>query len=267
MIKRTRRIEDVPVAKMTVDPEVQRSVDRARVAKMVREFNPNALGVLTLSHRLDGSYHIIDGAHRVATVVATDHEDWSLPAEVWEGLTLAEEAAMFRHRNNTRQVSPIDKFRVRVVEGDTAAVELDEILIKYGWKVAWGTADASFAAVSAFESVYRSKFRGPGTTRDVCETVIRVITETWGHDSAGVRAELISGIGNLLLRYPTLVDLVKLTKALAVYPSGPRGLVGKAKGLRDYRGGKLSDAVSEIVTEQVNKGRRINRLPEWRSTS
>lgn len=260
-------VEALPVAKLTVDPGVQRSIDKARVDKIVNDFQFESIGTVVVSKRDDGTCHVIDGQHRVAAVQGAGYGDQSVTCLVYEGLTRSEEAAMFRRLNNTRQVMPVDKFRVRVVEGDEAAVTLNRILNEHGWKVEQSKSNGAFAAVAALEKVFRGKLAGPGDTAKICDTLISVVTEAWGHDSDGVRAEIIAGVGAVLLRYNTRVDLPKLIHELAQVKSGPRGLVGKAKGLRDFRGGTLSEALAEILVEMINRQRRTNRLPEWRSAA
>lgn len=261
------RIETLPVAKLTVDPTVQRGVDKQRVDRIAADYRVDALGTVVVSHRADGTFHIIDGQHRVQATIAAGYGDRTLTCLVYDGLTLADEAAMFRRLNNARAVMPVDRFRVRVVEGDPVAVALNHTLNRHGWEVQQSKAAGAFAAVIALEAIYKGKLNGPGDTGQVCDTLISVITEAWGHDAAGVRSEVIGGIGAVLLRHNSQVDLPKLVSALAQFRSGPRGLIGQAKGLRDYRGGKLSDAFAEVVVEQINKGRRTSRLPDWRSAA
>lgn len=259
------RVEAIPAEKLIVDRRVQRGVDKARVVKIVSDFHSDSLGAAVVSRRDDGTNHVVDGQHRVAAVVAAGREKDPITCLVYEGLTLAEEAAMFRRLNNTRAVMPVDRFRVRVVEGERNAVVLNNILIRHGWTVSQQKQDGFFAAVSAFESVLNGKLNGEGGTAGICDTLIGVITEAWGHDDQGVRGEIISGLGAMLLRYNSLIDLPKLTSVLGTVSGGPRGLVGRSKGLRDLRGGKLSDAIAEVVVEMLNKNRRVGRLPHWRS--
>ena len=267
MISPAPRIEQLPIAVLTTDPEVQRSVDKARVDKIVKDYHPEALGTIIVSRRGNGTHHIIDGQHRVQATIAAGYGNRAITCQVYDGLSRADEAAMFRRLNNTRQVSPIDKFRVRVIEGDAAAVLLNGMLNRHGWTVRTSKSGGSFAAVGALESVYRGKLNGPGSTELVCELLIRAVTESWGHNADGVRAEIVSGLGAVLLRFNSRVDVPKLILELSKHEGGPRGLVGRAKNLHTYRGGKLSDALAEIVVELLNKQRRNNRLPEWRSAA
>lgn len=260
------QIETLPVSKLTVDGDVQRSLDHTRVDRIVKDFNPAALGVIVVSRRDDGTHHVIDGQHRTAAVRAGGDEDATITCLVYVGLSKAEEAAMFRRLNNTRGVQPIDKFKVRVVEGDPVAVSLNQLLNRHGWRVNTNKNDGCFMAVAALEKVHQGKLAGPGDTLSICDTLIQVITEAWGHDANGMRGEIVAGVGALLLRYNTRVDLPKLVAQLAAYKGGPLGLVGSSKGLKDYRGGTLPDALAEVVVELINKGRRgPSRLPDWRS--
>lgn len=265
MTKPLPQVESLPVAKLTIDPDLQRALDKTRVDKIAKDYQPEAVGTIIVSHRDDGTYHVIDGQHRVSATIAAGYGDRTLPCLVHNGLTRAEEAALFRRHNNTRQVSPIDRFRVRVIEEDPAAVVLNTILTAHGWRVTQSKNAGAFAAVTAFEGIYRGKINGPGTTRDICNTTISVITEAWGHDANGVRAEVVGGIGAVLLRYNTRIDLPKLVMELSTHANGPLGLIRKARGLRDYRGGRLPDALAEVIVELLNKSKRTNRLPDWRS--
>jgi hypothetical protein len=52
------------VGDLWVDPNVQRTLRKARVTKIADEFQASALGVLTTSYRSPKRIHIIDGQHR-----------------------------------------------------------------------------------------------------------------------------------------------------------------------------------------------------------
>lgn len=267
MITSAPPVENVPVAKLMVDPDVQRVVDKTRVDKMVKDYQPSALGAIVVSRRSDGTHHVVDGQHRVQATIAAGYGDGEVTCLVYEGLTRSEEAALFRRLNNSRSVNAVDKFRVRVVEGDDSAVQLNALLGRHGWTVAQDKNDGYLAGIAALERVHVGKVNGPGTAHEVTETLIQVITEAWGHDANGVRGEITGGLGALLLRFGTRVDRVKLVSELRQFPSGPLGLVGRAKGLRDFRGGLVTDAVAEVVVELLNKNRRTNKLPDWRSAA
>lgn len=249
----------IPARLITVDNLVQRSLDRLRVDKIVETFKPEALGTIVLSHRADGTYHCIDGQHRVAAQMIKDGEAEML-ATVWSNLTRAEEAAMFRLLNNTRPVGVLDRFRVRVAEGDEVAVTITKMLNGLGWSVETSKRDGAFAAAAAIENAW---YRGGADPAGMARAVIEIPTQAWGHNAHGVRREMIDGLSLLLARYGEAVDRPKLIKELSLFPGGALGLIGRAKSLRDIRGGRNGDAMAEILVGLLNKGRRVKLLPPW----
>lgn len=254
------RVEQLLPSRLIVDPDVQRPLDSRRVERMVEDFDPAAVGVLLVSRRLDGTHHVIDGQHRLATVLAVGRGDLPLDCKVYFGLSKEEEAAMFRRANNTRTVSPLDRFRVRIVEGEPIATAVNAVFVKHGWVLRSGKFDFSFAAVSQAEKTY---IRAGANGDALFDQLMWVITEAWGGNADGVRAELLGGIGALLIHYGDAVDVPKLVARLAEHPGGPRGLVGRAKAYRDARGGLISDAVATILVTEINYKRTVHRLPEW----
>lgn len=252
-------VTTIKPAQLMVDQNVQRPLDGVRVAAITADFEREGLGVIHVSKRADGTFHIVDGQHRIAALRALGRVDVPIPCVMYEGLSRAEEAAMFRRLNNTRQIQVLDRFRVRIVEGDPIACEISDILKSHGWVVAKSGARGSFFAVSALEKVYRAKDGGDAAT---CDMLIKVATEAWGHDSNALRAEIVSGLGVLLRRHPHM-EVVKLVTEMARHEGGPLGLIGQARQLHSIRSGRISDAMAEILVNRYNNRRKINRLPEW----
>jgi hypothetical protein len=258
-------ILNVAADKLIVDTTVQRDyIDRRRVEKIAAAYDPDALGVLIVSDRANGTMHIVDGAHRRAATQLAVGDDAKLQCKVYYGLTRAEEASMFRALNTTRTVSALDKFRVRIIEGDIAAVQISKVLERYGWKIQLARTTGSFNAVSAIEEVYSGGRLGQERNVGVVETLVSVLGQAWGPTPDGVRREIVSGVGSILLRHGNGVDLPKLTTELSQYSGGPLALLGAARGLQKHRGGRVSDSMAEIVIGLINKGRRTNKLPDWR---
>lgn len=259
------RIEEIPARQLMVDHSVQRPLDTTRAERIASDFDPNALGTFVVSRRADGTYHLIDGQHRHAVVILLGHEDWLLRCEVHTGLSLAEEARMFRLLNNSKAVNVIEKFLVRYVEGDPIAVTITDLLADKGWTVSTSKIDANFCAVAAIEKPYRkaeAKRVGAGT--ELVKWMIDVITKSWGFSADGVRGEIITGLALIWLRHGDAVDAKKLIDELTVIPGGARGLVGRARSLKDFRRGTIGDAMAELLINMVNSKRRMNRLPQWR---
>ena len=88
------------VGELTVDPVVQRTrLSEPKVRKIFANFNPDALGVITVSLRKDLTYVVLDGMHRVEAVRRLTDNTGTMAAHVLEGLSLAEEAEIFLDLN------------------------------------------------------------------------------------------------------------------------------------------------------------------------
>lgn len=248
-----------------IDPTVQRTVDPKRVNKIASTLNFDALGTIIVSERDDGTYHVVDGQTRVAAVKEAGHGDYAMDCRVFTGLEMAEEAALFRLYNDTKQVAAVTKFRIRVIEGDPKAVSLNRMLEDYGWKVTGASGTGYFVAVAALEWVHDGGGHFEPGNLDACDVVINVLTTAFGRNSDGVRESLVKGLGLVVMRYGDQLDLRKLSVQLGSHDGGPIGLLGDARQLRRIRSGPTHDAMAEVLVNLVNKGRRTKRLPDWRS--
>lgn len=255
-------IREVRVSDLIVDRDVQRSLDMNRAKRMAATYDPSAVGAVTVSERADGSLHIVDGQHRSQAALTAHGKGATVTALVYTGLSRSEEAILFRKLNTTKQVHPLQRFKVRLVEEDQVAIILNDILTHYGWRVAAGGGEGAFAAVSALEKVFfGAGIKRKGVHSGAVKTTIAVVTEAWGHGSDAVRQEIINGLGAVFVKHPA-ADAKKITRELAALGS-PLTLLSKAKARNAGSRYTLGSAVASIAIELHNKGRRNNRLPAW----
>lgn len=252
-------LRPLAVAHLVVDGDVQRSVDQRRVDQIAEALNLDALGTITVSHRKNGSYHIIDGQHRVAAVRLAGGDDEKVMCRVFDGLTVAEEAEMFRLLNNTAKPTAFDIFRVRIVEGDPVAVAIEQILDHHGWRLSSAPGDGCIDAVASIERIYR-------LDPDAVEKTMATVTRAWGRSGASRDGRVVGGIGLVYARYGVAVDVAELVNRMARFAGGPAGLLGKARGLKEMIGGQVISCVAEITVETYNRGRKTRALPPWRTT-
>lgn len=255
-------IQKVKLDELTIDRRVQRQyLDEGRAQRIADEFDMNAFGVLCVSKREDGTQVILDGWHRTEGARRAGYQDLSANAEVFTGLSLADEAAIFRLRNNTRVVGYMDKFRVRLIEGDDVAVGLVAMLNRHGWGIE-GEPDTKHQwwSVQSLESLYKY-------SPDIAERAVSIITDAWGRDVSSADYRVVKGLGAFLKRYGTKVDVSNLIERLRMYPGGPGHLIGNAQGVRSIYGGAIATAIAELITNTYNKYKKASgRLPEWRTT-
>lgn len=247
---------------LTTDPKVQRPLDERRAQRMALDFIPGAIGSIVVSRRADGTNVIIDGAHRTRASVIANHSK-PLPCVVHNGLSKAEEAALFLRLNDTRQPQAISKYLVSVVEGNKEALALEAILASHGWRVDASDQPGNLAAIDALRRVYRNAggVLPDGQYDEITDRVITIITRAWERDSKSANAAILLGLAQLLGRFGGTVDADKLVKEMA--QTRPLILVGKAKALRDIQNGVIPAAMAKVLSGMHNNHRRINLLPEW----
>lgn len=261
----TKSFKTLRTNQLTVDIDVQRALNTKRVQAMADDFREHALGVVTVSHRDDDSYVIVDGQHRWAAAEKAGYDD--LLCTVYEGLSKQDEAALFRVLNNTKIVNALDRFRVRVVEGEPDATAINGILKKEGWRVPTAPASSQSGlinSVGALEFVYGGSGIRPGTKQPVIlAQTIQVITAAWGYGADGMRAAIVRGIGSFLTRFEAQVDLAKVVRMLNGYTGGPLRFEADGKLLREMHKSSASDSLAAIMVNLYNKYKKTNKLPEW----
>lgn len=251
-------VRRLSVSTFVIDPRVQRPLDRRRVGKIAAELNMDALGTLTISERDNGDYVVIDGQHRTEALKEAGQGAFRVSCRVFSGLTLQDEAAMFRLLNNTAKPQYLDQFRVRVIEGDPDAVRVNSIAKRHGWRIEQSGHSGCMASVQAFERVYLMD-------EVAAEKTLSTVTRAWGHDSSSADGRVLEGIGLVYVRYNDSVAVDELIDRLARFPGGAGGLIGRGRGLRDLVGSTLPRAIAEIVVEEYNKRRKTRALPPFRT--
>lgn len=257
MTEKSHRIERVRIDDVIIDGRVQRGLDLKRSQGMGATFDPEAFGVPTISRRSDESLHVVDGQHRIMAAAIAGHGKKLYQMKVHVGLSLQDEARLFRLLNNTRKPLPVDLFKIAVVEGEEAAVAMNKLIEAAGLHVA-NSGETSFRAVSAFREVYT-------TDHLAAERALSALVRAWGVTSASVQAALVMGAGRFFLRYGDQPSEEKLVGRLAKYPGGSNAMIGAARGLARIRSVTVADAVADILVQEHNKTARQNQLPQWNS--
>jgi len=251
----TQEIVEVKVGDLWVDPAVQRALKKHRVATMAAKFDSSALGVLTTSFRSPKRIHIIDGQHRYRAAEAAGYEGVILTNQ-YKGLTIAQEAALFRQLNDADKVSAVDRFIVACVEQDPDTLYMNAILATEGWTVSAYGGEGRITAISSLERVY-------SLDPDAAKAAVHVLTVAYGHRPAAMQGSLLVGLGRVLAKYKLDVDLDDLAQRLAKFPGSADGLVGHARGLMVTRTGNLSTSIARVIVQLYNQRRRSTALAAW----
>lgn len=253
-----RRVRPVDVI---TDHRAQRALDMKRVNGMAGDFREESFGVPAVSQRADGTYAVIDGQHRFATMREMGRGNATVMCQVYCGLTLAEEAQLFRELNDSKQLTAADIFRIAVTEGDPIAVAANGALETYGW-----TKDPkrknSLRALSTLALLWE---RDAVITR----ATLRVLAQAWGPTPVTGSATALKGLWAVLFRYRDLrppVDHDRLVLCLAKQGQAAQFLA-RARGNAAGRGIAVNDGLADIVVNAYNKAKRTQPLPTWDTTA
>lgn len=258
-IDRDARLRWVPLEQMRVNPQAQRELRPAWVAKLAAEFSPEQMGAPVVSHRGDW-YYLIDGAHRIAALklFLGDWEGQQAQCWTYDGLTEAQEAELFLKLNDTLTVRSFDKFKVAVQAGRTTEADIDRIVRAAGLRI---SQDRSSGGISATGTLVRVYARGPA----VLARVLRIIRDAYGEP--GLEGPVIDGIGLLCQRYDGQLDEHNAIERLSSAHGGVSGLLSRAGQLRQNTGSPHAQCVAAAAVELINRGSGGRKLPNWWRTT
>lgn len=258
----------VSVSDLCIDPEAQRQLSRTWVKAHIEEFDVDQLGYIVVNVRSDGGMFTIDGQHRVELMRAVGWGDQKIHAEVFTGLSKAEEAELFNARNDRRAVRKFDRFRIAVTAGEQIETDITRIVQKRGLAISDHAGDGSIAAVDSLMKIYNGAgLRSQAEGAPALDRTLSALTACFGNNSAAFNARIIEGMGMVQLRYNGAIDQKALVTKLASFKGGAPGLLGIARALADMNGRPVHHSVAATIVDQYNKGRRVGQLDAWDSTT
>lgn len=259
--------EWIPVAELDIDRAVQRSnFDRAKVERFVRNFNPAALGIITVSRRSQIEQVIIDGMHRTETVRIVTTNEGKVLCHVFHGLTKAEEAQMFLDLNAGTQPSVLDKFRVSITAENETSLAIEKLVQAYGWTITTGRGNGTIQCVKALERIYKKSVKLEAEP-NLLQVGLLCITYAWGMNAQGAQAVILEGIAEVAAEYGDQLDITRLREQLRDYPGGPEGLHTDATTMARLRRGRVTMAVAEQLVDTYNKNLKTRAIHAWRRRS
>lgn len=175
----------VPIGELRTAEEYQRDLDHNRVEHIARHFDVHRLGVFEVSQRHDRHYYVIDGNHRFQALLLLGWTAIQVPCVIHRGLTLPQEADLFRKLNTERRrPEAYDLYRAGLVANDQKLRDIDTIIREVGLLAVGRTSVApnGFKAVRTAEEIY--DFHGP----KLLWRVLTVVVAAWPHDPLNARS-------------------------------------------------------------------------------
>lgn len=241
---------------LAFDERVQRAVNQARVRKIAKSLNVAAIGVITVSRRDDGSLTVLDGQHRLLALLENGLGATVVTCHVHHGLGVAGEAELFLLLNNTQGVNPVDSYRIGLTAGDEECVAINKIVEAVDLRVAMQVGPGVISCVATMRTVYRKG--GP----NALAPALCVPLAAWGNEPTSVEGPIVAGLGEVFHRYGEEIDRAALVRKLSKFPGGAPALLGKAKGLHEYRKSVTRGrCVASLILDLYNRGRRTALAP------
>lgn len=252
------------------DPNYQRPLEQSAVQRIVDNFDADAFGLPFVLEDENRVPWAIDGQTRTAAVVQLWGPDTLIECEIVSGITIARAAQLFRQRNDSRQVLPVDKFLAGVTAGDPECVAINEVVNSVGLVVerSGGNGKGVVRGVSTLQRIYRGLKKGKSAPRpELLRQTLAVLGEAWGPDNNAFSASGMLGLAMVLDRYGKELNVRDLIDKLKSYPGGSLRMVAAGKALRDSLGGSTAQGVAMSIVHRYNYKKTVGRLPDWREAA
>jgi hypothetical protein len=249
--------ERVAVGTVNYDREhYQRPHPTAGELRKFDPWNQAAAGTPVLSRRQDRSLWGIDGQRRLLHLSMTKGPDFEFECKVYCGLSIAEEAALYRQFDERTQQTPYDRFKAAVTAGNPTECAVLQICRDLGLEIsrAGSTHPRTLNAVERLLGVYKS--RGGEHLR---RTLVALRDGFQGYDGA-FHTTAIDGMSQFLVRYPSVSE-ERLKSVLQQL--GPDRLVGSARLYQQNLKDPAGRAWGKALRNHYCKGLRSGRLEDW----
>lgn len=253
-IQSNRLTSKVKPNDLKIDSSYQRQTSSSKVNAIIRNYNPKAIGVITLSMRENGDLYIIDGAHRVEALKKMNLGEYDVNSIVYFELSLSDEAELFVLFNNSRtKPKRSDLHKAAVIAGDANSILIDQMLERNGLRIENRPTDGVVRAIGTLHKV------GNKIGIDNLEKVVKILRDAYGPHSSSFQSELLTALSMIVIRYKN-VDIDRLTTCLSQMGK-PTFIISKAANLCNSQSPFLKyQTLALMIIEQYNMRLRAKRL-------
>jgi hypothetical protein len=239
---------------LKVDLSYQREININKVNTIMKHFNPNAIGVVTLSMRENGDLFIIDGSHRVEALKRLGKGNSDINAIVFFDFSVKDEAELFLIMNENRtKPKKSDLHKANVNAGNNDSIAIEEMLKSHGLII--GNRPSN-GVVRAIDTLYKvnSKIGINNLSK-----VVKILKDANGSNSTSFQAEYLTAVATIIVNYK-LIDVERLTKSISQI-GDPALAITKAKNY-SHSSTPFAATISLcfLIIEKYNTKLRVNRL-------
>jgi hypothetical protein len=259
----------VTVGDVRIDPRVQRPENLRLTRKISKNLFVPALGTVTVSVRVNQGpkadetfYILLDGQQRMIGASKAGYRG-PVAATFHFGLTLQEEARLFRLLNDKVDVPAADKYNVGLVEGLPDALLVQQVLDDLG--ITLGNNPGQFQAV-----VFARRIVAMPDGMEAFRWALGVVREFYAQDEVPkYEGRLVEALARMKVRYGTLINTKSLvTKVLK--QGGPIYLLKQAKLKKEVNNTTAMVGCIEALIQTYNaylQSTSGHKLPDWDRSS
>jgi len=200
---------------LQVDPLYQRDV-KSGWKKIVEEFDEEALGIIVVGERSDGSLWIVDGQQRVFALRKMGKRE--VRAEVFRSEGVEHEAQVFKKINLYRvKLNPREQFKALLAAHDPTAWAVKETVesvppfrISFSHSRSREIDAYNITAVNTLLNLYRTERVGAEGIR----FALRAVYEAWKGDSQAIHSFILEALGTFWGAFEGTLDEEKMIDRL-----------------------------------------------------
>jgi len=231
----------------------QRDMRNKKVDEIVRNYNEDLFGAISISYRDDGTHHVFDGQNRLRA--ATLLKLKQVPAIIHTGLTPQDEARLFWMYEKMRdKISSRDYFINQVASGEEFQTKINEIVEKHKFSIAKDNRRRStFRRIGAVKTLEKIAQKSGFNTLDI---TLGTIASTWPRSSYSLQAQFIEGVAKFMYRAKDNNHYDPRHAYNKFIELDPHMVVSKSKSI----GGSVIDNIFRELTEKYNFRLTKNKL-------
>lgn len=207
---KSKGFEEIFAADLKVDPTVQRGFHPVHAQKLFTSWDERFIGTLIVSRRENGDLYLVDGQHRCVVALRKDPTA-IMDCEVYEGLTVVEEALMFLHFNRNRKPpSAFDHYKIGLKALLPIEVRMYAESSALGLEISPHKGNRQIAAVAACRRIVGWDVHETGLLQDTlqcAEQAFGAHPETWD-------ANLIQAIARVIHHNRSKISYSRLVEKL-----------------------------------------------------
>lgn len=248
----------IPIEQIKVDISVQRELQESHVNKILKKFDPNAFGRLTVSKREDGFYYCSDGQHRLNVARRLGFKE--VPCIVINNYTIKEEGENFIKVNEmSAKVSMLDKYRIGVSCEMEDWIRVKEVLDYAGLEA--GTGVNKVSCISVIYKIINGATLLSSIEKNVVimKKSLYILKEIVG--VKGINNQMVSGMSIFVRNYIITGETDTQTTIERLRKVDAKVIISKAQDMRDNAvKGKVNSYVAYLFWNEFNKGLKF-KLP------